>query len=78
MTPRAVVTAATTPKSKMASTLSLGRKRRIDESMLSPSEARKLEDRRASNRQSAAKGRCLLHTLRIVVLFDLLLDMGLY
>lgn len=37
----------------------MGRKRKLDESMLSPDEARKREERRASNRQAAAKGGCV-------------------
>lgn len=35
----------------------VGRKRMIDESILSPEEARKLEERRAYNRQCAAQGK---------------------
>ena len=47
------------PEGKMTSTIiTLGRKPMLDESMLSSDEARKLEERRASNRQAAAKGVC--------------------
>ena len=38
----------------------VGRKRTIDESALNPDESRKLETRRAYNRQCAAKGMLLL------------------
>ena len=37
----------------------VGRKRTIDESTLNPEEARKLETRRAYNRQCAAKGKLM-------------------
>ena len=38
----------------------VGRKRTIDESALNPDESRKLETRRAYNRQCAAKGEIIL------------------
>lgn len=43
----------------------VGRKRTIDESTLNPNDARKLETRRAYNRQCAAKGKALSCATRI-------------
>ena len=43
----------------------VGRKRTIDESTLNPNDARKLETRRAYNRQCAAKGKYLFCATRI-------------
>jgi len=50
----------------------VGRKRMIDESTLSPEEARKLEERRAYNRQCAAQGKhlqpeYLIHKLSMLI-----------